>query len=101
MGVALSLNLHRENSAPSAARHAIEHRFAELGPDRLADLALVVSELVTNAVVHGRGTITLKLQHDGDAVRGEVIDEGGGFERGWTAPKSSRPCTHASPQRPA
>src|SRR3982751_5173484 len=64
---ALSLNLRRERSAPGAARQAIEHRFAELGPARLADLALVVSELVSNAVVHGRGTITLKLQHDGHA----------------------------------
>jgi anti-sigma regulatory factor (Ser/Thr protein kinase) len=81
MVVALSLNVRRENSAPSAARQAIEQRFSELGPDRLADLALVVSELVSNAVVHGRGTITLKLQHDGDVVRGEVIDEGGGFEQ--------------------
>jgi anti-sigma regulatory factor (Ser/Thr protein kinase) len=78
---ALSLNLRRERSAPGAARQAIEHRFAELGPARLADLALVVSELVSNAVVHGRGTITLKLQHDGHAVRGEVIDQGGGFEQ--------------------
>jgi anti-sigma regulatory factor (Ser/Thr protein kinase) len=81
MVVALFLNLDRERSAPSAARQAIEHRFADLGFDRMADLALVVSELVTNAVVHGRGAITLKLQHDGDVVRGEVIDEGAGFEQ--------------------
>jgi anti-sigma regulatory factor (Ser/Thr protein kinase) len=81
MIVALSVDLDRETSAPSVARRAIERRFAELDPQRRADLTLVVSELVANAVVHGRGAITLKLEHDGDTVRGEVIDEGGGFEQ--------------------
>ena len=40
-----------------------------------------VSELVTNAVVHGRGAITLKIRVDGDGICGEVVDEGSGFER--------------------
>ena len=40
----------------------------------------MVSELVTNAVIHGHGAITLKLRVDGDDVYGEVVDEGGGFE---------------------
>jgi hypothetical protein len=43
-------------------------------------VALVVSELVNNAVLHGRGDIAVKLQLHGDVLRGEVIDEGGGFE---------------------
>lgn len=81
MVVALSLSLSRELSAPSAARRAIEHRFDELSPERVAELALVVSELVSNAVKYGRGAITLKVHHDDEVVRGEVIDEGGGFER--------------------
>ena len=46
----------------------------------LYDLCLVVSELVTNAVTHGQGSVRLRLQCDAGAVRGEVIDEGGGFE---------------------
>jgi hypothetical protein len=41
----------------------------------LSDLALMVSELVTDAVVHGRGAITLKLERDGELARGEVVDE--------------------------
>jgi anti-sigma regulatory factor (Ser/Thr protein kinase) len=51
-------------------------------------LRLVVSELVTNAVRHGEGAIELRLWRDGTTVRGEVVDEGGGFEHevraeGW------------------
>ena len=43
------------------------------------DLALVVTELVANAVRHGRGRrISLRLHADGRAVRVEVEN------RGWT-----------------
>jgi anti-sigma regulatory factor (Ser/Thr protein kinase) len=80
--VDLSINLQRDASAATVARRAAEQLFADaLDRSRLGDLALVVSELVTNAVVHGRGAIALKLQRDGEIVRGEVVDEGGGFER--------------------
>src|SRR4051794_21295011 len=78
----LSLSPPRDASAATVARAAVNRRFAGLGRQRLADVTLVVSELVTNAVVHGRGAITLNLQHDDDGiVRGEVIDGGGGFEQ--------------------
>jgi anti-sigma regulatory factor (Ser/Thr protein kinase) len=43
-------------------------------------LSLVVSELVTNAVVHGQGAIRLRLQLEAGDLRGEVIDDGHGFE---------------------
>jgi anti-sigma regulatory factor (Ser/Thr protein kinase) len=46
----------------------------------LDDLYLVVSELVTNAVMHGRGAIRLRLHVDAGDLWGEVIDAGGGFE---------------------
>ena len=45
----------------------------------MADLELVVSELVTNAFDHGRGTIHLDLAHDGDELHGSVTDDGHGF----------------------
>ena len=45
----------------------------------MADLELVVSELVTNAFDHGRGTIHLDLTHDGDELHGSVTDDGHGF----------------------
>ena len=41
---------------------------------------LAVSELVTNAVLHGRGPIELRVTHDHDRVLGEVVDQGAGFE---------------------
>ncbi len=36
----------------------------------------MVSELVTNAVVHGVGVISLRIDVEADAVRVEVADEG-------------------------
>ena len=78
----LTLELPHLQTAPRLARSAVSDRFAEeLGRDRIETLCLVVSELVTNAVVHGRGAITLKIRVDGDRVYGEVVDEGSGFER--------------------
>lgn len=50
-------------------------------PDQLRTAELLVSELVTNAVMHGQGKITLRAQADEDRVLVEVIDEGRGFER--------------------
>ena len=76
----LSLKLPRLMTAAGIARSAISNGFAQhLARDRIGDLSLVVSELVTNAVIHGHGAITLKLRVDGDGVYGEVVDEGGGF----------------------
>ncbi|MEU5440629.1 ATP-binding protein [Streptomyces griseofuscus] len=50
--------------------------------ERSADVLLCVSELVTNAVVHGvppgRGCFLLRLRRDGTVVRVEVHDSGTG-----------------------
>ena len=82
MSVELHLRLPRDDSAASVAREALLHQLADtLGRKRTGDLALVVSELVTNAVVHGSGEISLRLRLAAGRVYGEVIDEGGGFER--------------------
>ena len=82
MSVKLHLRLPRHDSAAGIARKALDRRFAgELDRQRAGDLALVVSELVTNAVVHGRGAISLIVRLDGEGVYGEVVDDGGGFER--------------------
>ena len=40
------------------------------------DVSLMVSELVTNALHHGTGTITLRVDTEADAIRVEVSDEG-------------------------
>ena len=82
MPVDFHLPLPRQISAAGIARKALVERFAnQLGRVQSGDLALVVTELVTNAVVHGRGAISLSLRIRGDRVYGEVVDEGGGFER--------------------
>jgi anti-sigma regulatory factor (Ser/Thr protein kinase) len=78
----LTLELPRAPTAGSLARSAVSDSFAEeLGRDRVGELLLVVSELVTNAVLYGRGAITLKVRVDRDGIFGEVVDQGGGFER--------------------
>jgi hypothetical protein len=73
----------RADCAPGGqARGTAERHFASaLSRERLAELALVVSELVTNAVVHRRGAIVVKLRLAAEVVRRGVIDQGGGFER--------------------
>jgi anti-sigma regulatory factor (Ser/Thr protein kinase) len=69
------LVLSRDESAPSIARHrtaaAVDHL---MGDGRAADLALLVSEVVSNAVLHGEGDITVVVGTDADAVRVEVRD---------------------------
>ena len=78
----LIVELPRLSTAGSLARSAVSDSFAEeLGRDRVGELLLVVSELVTNAVLYGRGAITLKLRFERDGIFGEVVDQGRGFER--------------------
>lgn len=76
------LRLPSTSAAPRLARGALRDW---LGPDSDADelrsAQLLVSELVTNAVVHGQGTITLKVLTSDQHLLVEVIDQGHGFER--------------------
>jgi anti-sigma regulatory factor (Ser/Thr protein kinase) len=79
--VHIDLALPRDPAAAADARRALRRTFvAVLHQQLLNDLYLVVSELVTNAVMHGQGPIRLRLQLDAGDVRGEVIDAGCGFE---------------------
>ena len=81
MAVDLALNLPPDPSAPGLARTAAKRLLdGGVGPERLSDLSLVISELVSNALVHGCGQVVFRLQLDEGIVRGEVIDQGGGFE---------------------
>jgi anti-sigma regulatory factor (Ser/Thr protein kinase) len=82
MPVSFSLDLPRDPAASFLARQAVRHHLADVVPAAtLADVTLAVSELVTNAVLHGSGRIDLRIEADDESVKGEVIDEGGGFER--------------------
>ena len=44
-------------------------------------LSVLVTELVTNAVRHGGGSVRLSVQHADGVVRAEVRDGGAGFDR--------------------
>jgi serine/threonine-protein kinase RsbW len=65
--------------APRAARDMAAELLADLGngADRADDLAVVVSELVTNAIVHGPDAdLELRLHASPALIRVEVSDEG-------------------------
>jgi anti-sigma regulatory factor (Ser/Thr protein kinase) len=72
----LSANLPRSPDSVGAARRLVNGHTTALGPQGREDAALMVSELVTNAVVHGVGAIWLRIDVEADAVRIEVADEG-------------------------
>lgn len=82
----LRLSLSRNPQAPSLARAAIADltQRSELDPTRLATVTLLVSELVSNAVIHSDApppsdiTLCARVLAEG-AVRVEVIDQGNGF----------------------
>jgi anti-sigma regulatory factor (Ser/Thr protein kinase) len=59
----------------------VEGFAADLDPRELEDARLLTSELVTNAVVHGRGGIELIALLDDARLTIEVTDHGEGFER--------------------
>jgi anti-sigma regulatory factor (Ser/Thr protein kinase) len=78
----LQVELPRNPVAPSTARRLIgELSAGELDGEELDRAKVMVSELVTNAVLHGQGVITLTASLDQDRLRVEVVDEGSGFER--------------------
>ncbi len=69
------------NSAARARRLVADLCEAEIDSEELGRAKLLVSELVTNALLHGEGAITLRVRLDADRLLVEVIDEGSGFER--------------------
>lgn len=65
-------------SDPTAAFYARRHVEATCSglPDDCVDIAcLLATELVSNAVRHGRGTVVLAIAREPDGVRVEVCDE--------------------------
>lgn len=62
-------------SSVGAARRLIRGELARLGdPDLLDAASLLVSELVTNAIVHGRTDVALHAEIDGSFFRAEITD---------------------------
>lgn len=73
------LVLDADERAPGRARALVRRVAAHLGEETATDLELVVSELVTNAIMHGPGgEVGVRLElRPGGRVRGEVTDAGG------------------------
>jgi anti-sigma regulatory factor (Ser/Thr protein kinase) len=68
--------LPRSLAAASIARRLVSAHSSELGVQQREDAALLVSELVNNALLHGVGTISLRIDVETDGVRVEVSDQG-------------------------
>ena len=74
-------------AAPGLARrHLVECFGAALNEHQLQTAKLLTSELVTNALLHGEGSITLMADLDDDRLLVEVIDEG----EGMRSPRTDR-----------
>ena len=69
------------NAATHARRLVADLCAAELDGDEVERAKLLVTELVSNAVRHGEGAVTLRVGLDADRLLVEVIDEGSGFEQ--------------------
>jgi anti-sigma regulatory factor (Ser/Thr protein kinase) len=75
----VELNLARVPVSVARARAGIRPLREALG-DRYDDAVLLVSELVTNAVRHGRGaTVRLTATTRSGQCRFEIVDGGSGF----------------------
>ena len=74
---AKEVQLPRDRTCAVRARRWLEENVpAHVTGDALDDAKLVATELVENALVHGEGEISLRLDVVGDRLRLEVIDEG-------------------------
>jgi anti-sigma regulatory factor (Ser/Thr protein kinase) len=73
---AVRRNLPRSPDSVGVARRLVNGHTTSFHWQQREDAALMVSELVTNAVVHGVGAIWLRIDIEADAVRIEVADEG-------------------------
>jgi anti-sigma regulatory factor (Ser/Thr protein kinase) len=85
----VTLSLPANASAVGGARHAVS-RHPALAPGLRDDLALITSELVANAVMHGGYTaedeVRVRAVYGEDWARVIVQDGGGGFDPA-TAPR--------------
>ena len=70
--------VRRRDAAQLARRYARAQCAGHTPPTLVEDVELVVSELVTNAMRHGRGQITMHLEVAPDRVVVGVQDQGAG-----------------------
>jgi anti-sigma regulatory factor (Ser/Thr protein kinase) len=90
MEAEIDLKLAPESEVVSTARRALNQLAHFLPPEKLEELRLVVSELVTNSILHAGlssdDRISLRVTVSAGSVSGRVCDPGPGFE------VSSKPC---------
>ena len=70
------LELSNDLDAPATARRFVNEHAAHLPVDLLRDAELLVSEIVTNAIRHGRPSVTLQLRLDPPGIGVSVHDHG-------------------------
>jgi anti-sigma regulatory factor (Ser/Thr protein kinase) len=74
----VELTLDRDPAEVHTARHAVQETLEDWGVEHLAaDGVIVVSELVTNALLHGAGQPELTISCSDAGVRLAVSDAGG------------------------
>ena len=84
MEAEIDLRLAPEPEVVMDARHALDRLADLLPPEKLEYVRLVVSELVTNSILHAglspEDQISLTVTVSASSVRGKVCDPGPGFE---------------------
>jgi hypothetical protein len=86
--------LPRGAAAPGAGRALVRQRLTGWGLDGLVDpVLLLVSEAVTNAVLHTSGPVSLGVDRHGSGVRVRVVDSSA------VLPARRRPSTTATTGR--
>ncbi|HEY2296342.1 MAG TPA: ATP-binding protein [Jatrophihabitans sp.] len=70
------LPLPADTSAPGVAREFVRTRWPQLGEEVIDDVVLIVSELASNAVQHGRPKIELRIRVEPFSVDVSVLDHG-------------------------
>jgi anti-sigma regulatory factor (Ser/Thr protein kinase) len=86
----LALDLPRAPEAPGIARRRLVQSFGDaLAATQLHTARLLTSELVTNALLHGAGSITLRASLEQDRLLVEVFDEGEGLGAARPRPDSA------------
>jgi anti-sigma regulatory factor (Ser/Thr protein kinase) len=77
----IDVELESTPLAPARARYALDEIAGRISAERMRDVRLLVSELVTNAVRHAGGAVVrLVVALEGRTLRIEVHDPGRGFE---------------------
>lgn len=79
----LSRSFTADRAAPRAARSALDELNGHIDPELKDDIRLLVSEVVTNSVIHAQpqppGEVVLDVWSSDDVVRVAVTDRGPGF----------------------